>query len=94
LKCERGSALGVAVCAGLAAPRPARLAAELEEENDRADSNVEDHAGDHVGDHVRMSGVQAYRGCRRSGRGCPCCQGPGGTDHGQACQGWVTHTKA
>jgi hypothetical protein len=63
VKCERGSALGVAVSAGLAALRPARLAAVLEKENDRADGNVEDHAGDHAGDHVGMSVVQAYRRC-------------------------------
>ena len=60
MKCERGSALGVAVCAGLAALRAARLATVLEEEHDRADSDVEDHVGDHVGDHagdVRGAGV-------------------------------------
>jgi hypothetical protein len=49
-----GSVNGVAVCAGLAALRVARLAAVLEEARDRADSDVEDRVGDLPGADVRV----------------------------------------
>ena len=86
VKREPGFAHGVVARTRLAALRAARLAAVLEEEHDRADSD----AGDHVGD-VRGAGVP---GMLTHGRGRPCRQGAGGTDHGEACQGWVTQTKA
>jgi len=54
VKCDRASALGVAVCAGLAALRAARLAAVLAQEHDRADSDIEDRVGDLPGADVRV----------------------------------------
>jgi len=83
---ESGSVHGVVARTRLAAPRAARLAAVLEEEHDRADSDV----GDHVGD-VRCAGVPGML-TQRSRSPMPRRCGRDGSR--EACQGWVTHTKA
>jgi hypothetical protein len=95
---ESGFAHGVVARTRLAALRVARLAAVLEEEHDRADSDAEDHIGDHIGDHagdhfgdVRCAGVPGIL-TQRSRSPMPRRCGRDGSR--EACQGWVTHTKA